>query len=886
VQLSRKASILAPFRATLAFQFVLILSSASVYADEINYEFDIKPQLLGSALTIFSKITDYQFIYTDAGIAALNTAGVKGSLSADIALEKLLEGTITNYRYTNENTILVYLESNMNNTSRSSDTVVAQADSGQISHDADIPPLDGSQAKYSPSSSITNTGAPKYSNAVEEVVVTALRRESSLQDTPIAISALTSRNLERMGADDFLDFIGAVPGLNVRDNGPGQTRPIIRGIFSRGEPQVGVYFDEAIITGAPGTTNSAGRFSAELKPFDIERIEIIKGPQGTLYGGGSMGGTIRFITNKPDASEFEGKFSIEGSSVRYGATGYQLNGMANFPLIQDKLALRMVAYKRDDPGFVDNIALDNEDINDINTEGGRVALSWIPTDKFTATGTVFYQNQKVGGGFHFNPTLGRVNPKTNVGSNEPFDDEYVLYNLALKYNFSSIEALYSYTYFDRNAIFRFHNGFTGIPFPPLLSVQPQPTTAQTHELRLTSSGKNLVDWTVGIFYSDRNAFAESRVTEPTANGNEPDPVVFFFERTVESSLIQRAIFGEATWHVNGKLDLTAGVRYFDIDNGSDVVNIFGVFNTPVVPKQVNVTRGADNGSIFKVHSAYKLTDDILFYAQFSQGFRPGGANQNSSSITITDPLNVGVPESFKSDSVDNYELGFHMTLNDGRMILNGAIFHIDWSDIVLDQRSPSGLFSFLNNADSADVDGIELEAVVDMTADLRFTSALTYLDAKLSSDGPINRLLVGALTFSRSGLNGDRISNVPKWTLNMSMDYGRELPWWSLRGIFYMSVDYTGESFSDFNEFLLDPDTLAVTTTPNVVYNGQGDYAIVDMRIGLESEGDWSAFISLENIFDKRGVTHVFEDHAFRLVPGLNFVERPRTIGVVFNKDF
>ncbi len=876
------------FKKILVFYLVLVLASPTIVAAENTHEFDIGPQLLGSALTIFSKITDYQFIYTDAGIASLETAGVKGNYSADLALETLLKDTRTNFRYTNENTILVYLESDLNSTGNSSDTFVAQADTGsnQVTNDADISVLDQNTTKHQSSSANNEIATSNKQNGIEEVVVTALRRKSSLQDTPIAISALTNKNLERMGADDFLDFVGAVPGLNVRDNGPGQTRPIIRGIFSPGEPQVGVYFDEALITGAPGTTNSAGRFSAELKPFDIERIEIIKGPQGTLYGGGSMGGTIRFITKKPNASRFEGKFSIEGSSVKQGTSGYQINGMANFPLVPNELALRMVAYKRDDPGFIDNVALGNEDINDINTEGGRIALSWEPTDHFTASGTVFYQNQKVGGGFHLNPTLGINDPKTTVGSNEPFDDEYVLYNIALKQKFDFAEAAYSYTYYDRNAVFRFHNGFTGVPFPPLLSVQPQPTRSQTHEFRLTSNGDNLIDWTTGIFYSDRRSFADSRVTEPTTSGNEPVPTVFFFRRTVESSLIQRAAFGEITWHVNKKLDLTAGVRYFDIDSGSDVVNIFGVFNSAITPTQINVTRGKDNGPIFKLHAGYYFADDILLYAQFSQGFRPGGANQNSSSIAITDPLNIGVPESFKSDSVDNYELGFHTTLNDGQLTFNGAIFHIDWRDIVLDQRSPTGLFAFLNNANSAEVDGLELETDYEIIKDLRLSAALTYLDAKLTSNGPVNRQREGGQTFSRSGLKGDRIPNVPKWTLNFSLDYGRELPYRDLRGVFYMSVDYTGESFSDFNEFLLDTNTLIATTTPNIVYNKQGDYAIVDMRIGLESNEDWSAFISIENVLDKRGITHVFEDSAFRRAPGLNFIERPRTIGLVFTKEF
>ena len=871
----------------LLLLLVLLFSSCGAPAGEKRYEFDIEPQLLETALTTFSKTSDYQFIYTDASIASLKTGGVKGFYSAGTALEKLLKGTGVTFKYTNENTILLDTADSVSSRVNPTPAIVARADNdaeeaGGVSNKA--------AAEQEKTMAFSHSMADEYvvpeRHTIDEIIVTALKRKTSLQDTPISITVLTEKNLERLGADDFLDFIGSVPGLNVRDNGPGQTRPIIRGIFSPGEPQVGVYFDDAIITGAPGTTNSAGRFSAELKPFDIERIEILKGPQGTLYGGGSMGGTIRFITEKPNASEFESKFSIEGSTVRYGSAGYQVNGMVNLPIIQDQLALRMVAYKRDDSGYVDNVALDKDDINDIDTEGGRVALRWTPVDNFTATGTVFYQNQKVGGGFHFNPDLGKKNPKTGVGSNEPFDDEYVLYNLTFEYRRDWVEALYSCTYYDRNAVFRFYNNFSGIPFPPLLAVQPQPTRAQTHELRFSSTGQKALDWTIGAFYQDRLAFTDSRVTRPTTAGNEPDPVVFFFRRTAESSLIQRALFGEVSWHVNQKFDVTAGIRYFDIDNGSDVVNIFGVYNTPLLPQRTNITRGSDDGPVFKLHAGYHFADDILLFAQFSQGFRPGGANQNNSSIAITDPLNVGVPESFDSDEVDNYEFGFRTAWFDKRLILNGAIFHMDWSDIVLEHRSPTGLFTFLDNADSAEVDGAEVELMFNALRNLRLTAALAYLDAELTSNGPVNRQQVSGLTLSRSGLKGDAIPNVPAWTINMSLDYEHELPWLALTGMLYVNVEYTGESFSDYNQFLLDPLSLSITSIPNVNYNKQGDYTVVDVKVGLESKNDWSVYLYVENLLDKRGITHVFEDGNFRLEPGLNFFERPRTVGLILNKTY
>lgn len=725
---------------------------------------------------------------------------------------------------------------------------------------------------------------------IEEVVVTALKRESTLQDTPIAISALTSQNLERIGADDFSDFVGSVPGLTIRDNGPGSSRPIIRGIASPGEPQVGVYFDDALVVGAPGTTNDAGLRSPELKPFDLERVEILKGPQGTLYGGGSMGGTLRFITKKPNAEEFEGKISVEGSSVRYGDQGYQLNGMVNVPIIKDQLALRVVAFKRDDPGFIDNPTLGQKDINDVDTEGGRVLLRWTPTDRLALTGAIYYQDQNVGGGFHYNPTLNKDNPQTGVLSNEPYNDEQVLYNFKVEYSFDWADAMYSGSWFDRNAVYRFHNGFTGIPFPPVLSTQPEPLQAVSHEFRLSSSGDNPVDWTVGAFYSDRNAYVDSRVQYPGADGNVADENIFLFRRTVNSSLLQRAVFGEATWHATDRLAITAGVRYYDVKSGSDVVNRINIpgiglpSGTPgrPVPFQVNVTRGSDDGAIFKAHIGYDVSDDMLVYASFSQGFRPGGANQNTSSIALTDPGNVGVPEAFKSDSLDSYEIGIHSQWLDRRLTLNAAVYYMDWSDIVLGGRSATGLFGFLLNADSADAKGFELESVIELAEDFRLTAALSYVDAQLTADAPPNR---ASATRSKSGLDGDSIPDVADWTFNASMEYGRQLPWMDLRGYIYTNFNYTGSNASDFNPFLLDINTLVPTTVPNVEYNKQGDYVVVDMRVGVEAD-DWSVSLFLDNVFDEKGPSHIFEDSTFRLNPGLNFIERPRSFGIVFDKDF
>ena len=197
------------------------------------------------------------------------------------------------------------------------------------------------------------------------------------------------------------------------------------------------------------------------------------------------------------------------------------------------------------------------------------------------------------------------------------------------------------------------------------------------------------------------------------------------------------------------------------------------------------------------------------------------------------------------------------------------------------------LFAFLLNADKAEVLGFELESIFELAEDFRLTTALSYVKAELAADGPVNRVRVGGVTFSRSGLDGDSIPNVPEFTINASLEYGRDLPWFGgVRGYGYLNIDYTGENFSDFNPFLITTaPTLAQSTLVNDVYARQGDYAIVDLRFGLEAE-NWDASIYVENVLDKRAITNIFVGAPFRPTPGQNFIERPRTIGISVSRDF
>ena len=699
------------------------------------------------------------------------------------------------------------------------------------------------------------------SDKLEEIVVTALRRSTGIQDTPISISALSEEALERIGADDFSDFVGSVPGLSLRDNGPGQTRPVIRGIQGVGEAQVGVYYDEIPLGGAPGTTNDAGRFQSELKLFDVERVEVLRGPQGTLYGAGSMGGTIRVITNKPDATGFAGKIKAGVSTIDGGGTGYQINGMLNLPLVEDQLALRVIAYSQDEDGFIDNATLGLSDINDVENQGGRATLRWTPTDQLTITGTAYYQDKDVGAGFHIDSSLDGFQSSAIIS--EPFADKTEIYNATIEYDFQALDLIYSASYFDREAQYQFASPLAG----GIVAIQPQPVELTSHELRLSSSNDTLF-WTLGAFYQDRDSFVRSEVY--TVAGGIQGPQVFL--RRSDATLEQAALFGEIEFNLSESVTATLGARYFDIENTSSVTLMQGFFQPPIpADMQVaNLTEGGETGSIFRANLSYRLNEDVLLYAQFAQGFRAGGANQNVTGINI--------PPSYDSDSVDNFELGIHSTWQDGRLIFNSAVYYLQWDDIQGEQSDPTGLFRFTANGSEAQVSGFEAELVAQANEHWKISAGINLVSAELSADSPLNN--IGG--FSQTGLDGDDVPNVPDTTANIAIEYNWEIG--NLSAFAYLSGVYTGESQSDFNPFLIDSGTGLPSTTINPTFAPQGDHTIADFKIGLEADR-WDLTLYVDNLTNERAINTVLADN-FRPLPGNSFVVRPRTVGVTLSTSF
>ncbi len=709
---------------------------------------------------------------------------------------------------------------------------------------------------------------------IEEIVVTATKRATSLQDTPMSISALSGETLEKLGVNDFADFVGSVPGLSQRDNGPGQSRPVIRGIQGAGEAQVGVYLDEIPVSGAPGATNDAGRFSPELKAFDMERIEVLKGPQGTLYGSGSMGGTIRLIANKPDPSEFSAKIFTEVSSTEGGDLNSQINLMANLPLIEDTLAIRAVLYDRKEDGFIDNISYNKENINDVDATGGRVIAGWNVSDATSITATYIKQDQEVGGGFHINTDLDDL--ETGIASREEFLDDQEIWNLVIDHKLSWADLLYSYSNYNRQAEFNFNAG----GFNAVVS-QPQDSEVETHELRLTGELES-ISWTAGLFSQERDSFVDSATVfvDPATGIMFPlGTGATVLRRDVEAFLDQQAMFGEMTFHLADQWDLTLGGRYFDIENGSAQTPRVAIFAVQLPPEDqiTAVTKADETGSTYKANLSYNVNDDVMVYGTWSEGFRPGGTNQ---------AIIPEIPTNYDSDTVENWELGIHSQWLDRRLTLNAAAYLLSWDDIqvlqteTLTVNGQTATFQFTGNGAEAEVKGLEMELNANVTDNLSVNAGINWVKAELSADSPLN---LNTANQSQTGLDGDDIPNVPDFTFNFGLDY-----YWnvsdSLEGVFHANYDYVGESFSDFNEFLIDGATGNEGGTPNISYQEQGRFGIWDIRVGLETEA-WKVFFFVDNVFDKRGVSQVTVD-AFRPDPGYSYIERPRKVGLSVSYEF
>ncbi|MDB5455665.1 MAG: TonB-dependent receptor plug [Caulobacter sp.] len=739
--------------------------------------------------------------------------------------------------------------------------------------------------------------APADNGQIEEIVVTALKRSTTIQTTPISISAVTEKSLQSLGASGIQDYFRTVPNLQVDGNSPTNRRLTLRGVRSAGEATVGLYYDETPLTGPAGTTADASSTSADVNLFDVERVEVLRGPQGTLYGSGSMGGTLRVILNKPNSDSYSGAIETQATTTKGGGPGYSVKGMVNIPLIENKLGARAVLYKAEQDGYVDDVLLNKKDINEQHTSGGRLMLGFTPTDTLTFTGTALFQKTKLDGQNNWYPAVGEY--KTNARVIAPTSDNLRMYNVTGKWDlgFATLTGTSSVYKWDllRNSDYSptlsanrtnatsCRNYIAGAPPAFGAPANPACTSAQmtqytayadsrtpgalyqpmglkswNHELRMNGAlFADKLDWTAGVYYEDRSDYIESQVPlADAATGVVIKPLNLGAWRHVGTDTQQTALFGEATYKPIEKLSLTVGVRHFDYDKTvSGQVLISNFVTQSYVGPAAEVDASA-KGWVSKFNASYQVNSDLMIYALAAKGFRPGGANNV--------PGLASALLAYSPDSLWNYETGIKSQWFNRRLTLNAAAYQIDWSNMQISATSANGAFGFLTNAGKARIKGLELEAVARPMQGLTINATAAFVDAKLTESQANSTVLISGST----GLAGDEFPNVAKFSGSAAVEYSWPITD-AFNGLVRADYAYVGESASQFRPTY-------------VYYEKQGDYGYANLRAGIEGT-DWGAYAFVNNLFDEIGLMSV--------TSALNNKQSavslsPRTAGLSLRKRF
>lgn len=566
-----------------------------------------------------------------------------------------------------------------------------------------------------------------YAPTLDVITVTAAKREQNILDVPVSVTTLGEFALNRAGADSYDDYLALVPGAVFNESGAGNNLVTIRGIqtaqySSNQQGTIEVLFDDV-----PSLNRYYARFNTDLRLVDVERVEVLRGPQGTLYGSGAMGGAIKIINHRPDLSEAGGTLDVGTALTDGGDASYRFEGVANLPLVEDVFGLRAVAYSIRDGGFVDNIRTGEDNVDDAVTVGGRLMASFDPDGPFSAHATLIFQDDDTGAApiTLLDAADGRSDTIDSFGPERSFDGQTAVFNLSVEYDLGWADLFSSTSYLDRSGYIdrdwtRYWQSLRNYDGAVQDTVTSD-TRTFSQEVRLASQGDNRFDWLVGAFFLDQEVevrFLRTQEGSEAALGAPGDVLSDLF---IAPSTQEIALFGEVSYDVTPALTLTAGARWFE--NNADFESVrSGLFGGAPTPPRSS----SESAITPKIAVLYRLSDTVSVYGQAAQGYRTGQNNF----ARIDDPDSAFVPPTFyESDSLWNYEAGIRGSFLDGRVQASLAAYHIDWSDIQLTVRGPTGTFT--DNAGNAVSRGFEAEFQARPAPWFSFGSAIAYTDAEL-----------------------------------------------------------------------------------------------------------------------------------------------------------
>src|SRR5580658_4112376 len=768
----------------------------------------------------------------------------------------------------------------------------------------------------------SGAAAPAEGAVLEEITVTAEKRASTVQDTPISITAVSGADLAERGIVDFATLAGQTPGISMRQNGPGQTEFEMRGMTSSGgnSPTVGFYLDDVPMTSPAQAQN--GKVVIDPSLYDLNRAEMLRGPQGTLYGSGSMGGTVKLVTNQPDPQAFHvsGEASVS-ETTDGGGFNYTVNGMLNLPLIDNQMALRLVGTDSRTSGWIDRIVLsdfplpdptgfirgnvlaapvaaDYKQSNEEHLAGARATLLWRVTDNLTLTPTVFYQRVEQDGPSAYDSVPGTMAHYQPFDIAEPYSDQFTLGALTANYQapgFDITSVTARWTRVSRqtqDTSESFENPYTcitiapdcgqlpfygpnGVGTGPVVGTETDPSSQFSEELRVASTGDGPLRGVAGIFYSDFKSQWQLNTQSPNnlsyvdfSNFTTPAAVTTVWGLNEPANIRQWAVFGEGTWAITDAFKATAGLRWFSYT--SDLSMYFAGWGSPLggaTPSTTDVSQSS-TGVDPKFNLSYEFSPDLMVYATAAKGFRPGGGNQPLPNFPPPNaPANFGYtvwPKTYNSDSLWSYEVGEKSRFLDRHLTVNASVYYEDWTQIQLEEL-PFG-YPLFDNAGNAKIYGGELELQALIGGGFTLSASGAYTHATLDPGPHYTIVLQGQPV-------GDPAStvvpDVPKYTANVGLDYFHALDG-SLSLVGHADYTYTGQRYD------------LVAINQGQLWSLPG-YALANLRLGIKSE-DWNVSLFCTNLANNHPALENMT--ALNLAnPDFNRVitSQPRTIGLDFN---
>ena len=866
--------------------FTLLLALGITPAMASPKSFSIDSQDAPRALLEFGRQSALQILFESDKVKGIITNAVHGSYEPIDALRLLLKGTSLLISEKSAGVLVVGPQVKARNAvgadGVSINTDGSAARLAQSNATATQPQSDADSSLKNGAASSSSGSAGSESLKLSEIIVTAQKISQKLMDVPMSISVLTGNQLEELQATRISDWLALVPGLNIDDGTtPGKGSLILEGVPSLGAAsEVGMYVNDTPI-GSSSTFGSGGAAVLDLLPYDLERIEVLRGPQGTLYGASSMGGLIRYVMKSPDLENFSASiggdfFGIKGSDGH----GDGVRGALNVPIVSGLLGLHVSAYDQYTPGFLTNGVTGAKDQNGIRQTGGRAALLWdINSDASIQISSLYQKiaaaNQN---GVWLNQTTGLPISGAFTEDNvrqEPSTEVLRLYDLTLNWNlhWAELTSVSSYQNFQDNL-----SGDATATFAPLNPVLPLlhlPTFATasadvdtglekfTQEVRLASPQDQALRWLVGGFFTHEETTNQAVFNLYDAADAPVAALNPFLSTDLPATYKEYAVFGDMTYQITNRFDLTGGVRYAHNSQTfhDQIGGLLELLETGSTPPPSS-GRSSEGVTTFLFSPNYHLNDTTIAYLRVATGYQPGGAN----TVSVLFPT---APSTFSSSRLIDYQPGLKSTFLDGRASVDVSAFFIDWTKIQVLVNGPGG-GNATENGGKARSTGFDFTGSYSPIPGLVLGTNFNYTDAILTS--PVASL---------NSLSGARLPYVPRWSGALTAEYNKPLAanWRAFAG---GSYHYVGPRFSGV-EGQTDDQTNLLPADAEV-----RSYSTIDLHLGA-SHGGLRFSLYAKNLANKYAyLAPSFYRYSVADTP-IDIqapILQPRTIGVSVDQTF